>query len=193
MKRRSLNPLNQQSEDTSTGSPSPGGPVFLAVGRIYRPHGIKGEMVMEVLTGFPERLHPGKDVFVGDAHETVKIRSLRGHNKALLISFHGIFSPEEASRFRNALVFITAADLPDLPEGEYYHHELIGMTVSDEAGKVLGELVNVLETGANDVYEIKTPQGNELLLPAIADVVQEVNPNQQTMVVRLPEWYEPNA
>ncbi len=144
---------------------------------------------MEVLTGFPERLHPGKEVFVGDKYQPVRLRSVRPHDKALLVSLAGIESPEEAGRFRNALVFVQSADLPPLPEGEYYHHELIGMVVKNEAGQVLGELVHVLETGANDVYEIKTPEGSELLIPAVDEVILDVDPGRRMMTVRPPEWY----
>jgi len=167
----------------------PGGPVFLAVGRLRRSHGIKGEMVMDVLTGFPERLRPGKEVYIGETHELASIKSIRGHGKALLVGLHGVNSPEETGRFRNALVFIKADDLPELPEGEYYHHELFGMVVKDEAGQALGELVNILETGANDVYVIRTAQGKEILLPAVEEVVLEVHPDQRLMIVRLPDWY----
>lgn len=189
MKRRRSIPTDQPPVDSSTGSPAPGGPVFLAVGRLRRPHGVKGEMVMEVLTGFPERLHPGKEVYVGEGRQPIRLASVRPHDKALLVSLAGIENPEEAGRYRNALVFVRAADLPPLPEGEYYHHELIGMVVQNEDGQVVGELVNVLETRANDVYEIKTPEGKELLLPAVEEVILNVNPGQRMMTVRVPEWY----
>jgi len=159
------------------------------VGRLRRPHGVKGEMLMEVLTGFPERLHPGKEVYIGEQHEPARLRSLRPNDKMLLVGLAGIETPEEAGRFRNALVFVRAADLPPLPEGEYYHHELIGMVVKNERGEILGELIAVLETGANDVYEVRTPGGDDLLLPAVEDVILDVNPGQRTMTVRPPEWY----
>jgi len=188
MKRRRSTAPVEQPDNTPTGSSTPGGPVFLAVGRIRRPHGVKGEMAMDVLTGFPERLHPGKMIHLGETYQPAYIKSVRGHGKSLLVSLRGIDTPEEAGRFRNAMVFITAVDLPQLPEGEYYHHELIGMLVKDEAGQIVGELVDVTETGANDVYEIKTPEGKELLLPAVEDFILEVNPDQKAMIVRLPEW-----
>jgi 16S rRNA processing protein RimM len=158
------------------------------VGRLRRPHGVKGELVMDVLTGFPERLHPGKEVYVGEERRPARIRSIRGHDKALLVSLEGVETPEAAGRFRNELVCISSAELPALPEGEFYHHELIGMQVLDEAGQALGELVYVLETGANDVYEVRTPDGKELLLPAVDEVILEVDLEQRRMTVRLPEW-----
>lgn len=188
MKRRRQVPPGQPGEDTNTGSPLPGGPVFLAVGRLRRSHGIHGEMIMDVLTNFPERLRPGKIVYVGDAHEPIRLASVRGHDKAMIIGLSGVDSPEAVARFRNLLVYSKASELPELPEGEYYHHELIGLRVIDEAGQALGELTSILETGANDVYVIKTPVGKELLIPAVEDVVLEVNPERGEMRVRPPEW-----
>lgn len=166
----------------------PGGPVFLAVGKLRRSHGVKGEIIMDVLTGFPERLRPGKLVFAGDDHEPLQITGVRGHDKSMIIRFAGIDTPEAVSRLRNMTVFVSAEGLPDLPDGEYYHHQLLGLSIVDEAGQLLGELVNIIETGANDVYMVKTPDGKELLLPAVEDVVLEVNLDQGQMRVRPPEW-----
>lgn len=188
MKRRRQVPPDQSQQDPSTGSPSPGGPVFLAVGFLRRPHGIKGEILMDVLTDFPERLRSGKTVYVGDNHEPVRIASIRGHNVEKIIRFSGVETPEEAGKFRNKNLFVKATSLPELPEGEYYHHQLIGMEVLDESGQTLGKLDSILETGANDVYVVKTPEGKELLLPAVEEVVLEVNPQQNQMRVRPPEW-----
>jgi len=83
---------------------------------------------------------------------------------------------------------VKAADLPRLPEGQYYHHQLLGLSVVDETGQVLGELAEILETGANDVYLVKTPLGKELLLPAIEDVILGVPLERKEMSVRPPDW-----
>ncbi|MBE0696179.1 MAG: 16S rRNA processing protein RimM [Anaerolineaceae bacterium] len=188
MKRRRQFPLNQPNQDSSTGSPSEGGPVFLAIGFLRRPHGIKGEIVMDILTDFPERIRTGKKVYVGDEHEPLEIVSLRSHDRALLIRFAGFQTPEEVGRLRNQSVFSKAAELPQLPEGEYYHHQLLGLAVIDEQGKELGILEDILETGANDVYLVKSPAGKELLLPALEDVILDVNLERREMRVRPPDW-----
>ncbi len=163
--------------------------MFLAVGLLRRSHGLKGDMVMEVLTGFPERLRAGRTVFVGETHEPMQIASLRGHEQGRIIGFAGIQTPEETAPLRNQLVFIKAAGLPQLPEGEYYHHELLGLSVVDESGSPLGVLAQILETGANDVYLVKTPAGKELLFPAIEDVILEVNLERRQMRVRPLDWF----
>lgn len=187
MKRRSQIPPNSQP-DSSAGSPQSGEPVYLAVGRMRRPHGVKGEIVMEVLTDFPERLKPGKTLFVGEAHEPLQLAGIRGHAKEMILKLVGFDTPEEVGRLRKAVIYIKADELPKLPEGEYYHHELLGLAVVDEAGQKLGELFNIIETGANDVYVVKTPEGKELLLPAVEDFVLEVNLEKGEILVRPPDY-----
>lgn len=170
------------------GSPQEGGPAFIAVGRLRRPHGVKGEIFMSVLTDFPERLRPGKRVFVGEDHRPMTIASLRPHQNALLVSFRGIGTSEEIGQFRNQYVFVRKSDLPKLPEGEYYHHELLGLTLVDENDQPLGVLEEILETGANDVYLVRTPDGKDLLIPAIPDVVLDVDLPARQIRVRMQEY-----
>jgi 16S rRNA processing protein RimM len=148
-------------------------------------------MLMEVLTGYPERLRSGKTVYVGDAHEPMRLATVRDANKERIVRFSGIETPEAAGAFRNVLIYVLASELPDLPEGEYYHHQLIGLTVVLEDGQPYGMLAEILETGANDVYVIKTPTGGEALLPAIEEVILEVNLEKNEMRVRPPEWRTP--
>ncbi len=188
MKRRRILSPNSQP-DSSTGSPQPGEPVYLAVGRLRRTHGIEGAMLMDVLTDFPERLRAGKTLFLGDHYEPLKLTSVRKAGADMIVRFAGFNNPEEAARLRNTLVYIKAEGLPKLPEGEYYHHELLGMEVIDENGQLLGELERILETGANDVYVVKTPEGEELLLAAIEDVILKVDLAKRQITARPPEWY----
>ena len=83
-----MSPLRvSQSNQIETGSPPPGEPVFLAVGRLRRPHGVRGEILMDILTDFPERIRVGATLYVGDSHRPLKVSSLRWANNVLLISF----------------------------------------------------------------------------------------------------------
>lgn len=174
--------------ETNAGSPSSGEPVFLAVGQLRRPHGLNGEMVMTILTDFPRRLHKGKVVYVGEKHEQMTIAATRLHTKDLLITMDGCDSADLAARLRNKVIYVKADSLPELPEGEYYHHQLIGMKVVDESGQNIGVLNEILETGANDVYIVQTPDGDEILLPALEDVILEVDPTAGRMRVKPPIW-----
>ncbi len=177
----------QSDNEDQAGSPSGGEPVYLAVGKLRRPHGLSGEMVMTVLTDFPGRLHPGKIVYLGEKHEELCITALRGQNKDMLVTFEGFNHPEQANKLRNQILYIKADSLPELPEGMYYHHELIGLIVEDETGEILGKLIEILETGANDVYVVETGNG-ELLIPALEDVILEVDQASGRMRVKPPIW-----
>jgi 16S rRNA processing protein RimM len=167
------------------GSPMVGEPEYLVVGFLRRPHGVKGEILMDVHTDFPERLKTGITVFVGESYQPMVIASLRYHASGLLVRFRGIKSPEEAGLYRNTWVYVPVANRPELPEGEYYHHQLIGLNVVTDEGRDLGVLVDILETGANDVYVIRAVDGNEVLLPAIPPVVLEIKLADRQMCVRL--------
>jgi 16S rRNA processing protein RimM len=105
----------------------------------------------------------------------------------LLVRFKGIETPEEAGQYRNQWVYIKSSDAPTLPEGGIYKHELFGFQVVDENGQSLGELMEILETGANDVYVVKDDSGCELLLPAIPPVILEVDADRRVMRVHLLE------
>jgi 16S rRNA processing protein RimM len=112
---------------------------------------------------------------------------VRPHQSGLLVQFKGIGTSEEAGLYRNQWVFIKAEDAPPLPEGHIYQHELIGFKVFDEADNLLGELVEILETGANDVYIVRDDSGRELLLPAIASVILDLQPAHRFIRVHVLE------
>jgi 16S rRNA processing protein RimM len=166
------------------GSPSPGEPVFLAVGRLGRAHGIHGDLILEVLTDFPERLKPGTLVYIGQEHRPLRLARSRQHSQGLLVAFEGITSPEEAAKLRNQLVLVRADDRPSLEEGEYYHHQLLGLQVVTEKGQVLGQLVEILETGANDVYIVRSQESAEVLLPATEEVILSIDLQAGQILIR---------
>jgi 16S rRNA processing protein RimM len=172
------------SKELPAGSLTAGEPAFLAVGKIRRPHGVNGEMLVEVYTDFPERLRPKTKLYAGETHRLLTIRTCRKQNNNLLLTFNGINSPEEGHRYQNQILYVKTADRPVLPEGEFYHYELLGLEVVNEAGWPLGILTEIISTGANDVYVV-TQNGQELLLPAIRDVVLNINLDANTMRVHI--------
>jgi 16S rRNA processing protein RimM len=168
-----------------SGSPSKGEPVYLAVGSLRRPHGVDGEILMEVLTDFPERIQAGMTVFLGGKHHPATISQVRNHNNGLLLSFEGMDSPESVGRFRNQPVYVPTVGRPELPKGQYYFHQILGIHVVDDLGNELGLLTDILETGANDVYVVTSNEGQEILLPAIKDVVLNVDLPTKKMTVHI--------
>jgi 16S rRNA processing protein RimM len=140
---------------------------------------------MDVHTDFPERLKTGMTLFVGDQYQPMVVANRRPHASGMLVRFRGIKSPDDAGLYRNTWVYVPTANRPPLPEGEYYHHQLIGLNVVTDENRDLGVLVDIIETGANDVYIVRDPDGNETLLPAIPLVILDVKLADHQMRVHL--------
>lgn len=162
---------------------------FLAVGHIVGVHGLRGEVKLESYTDFPERFAPGERLRLGDDLAEVEIASVRPHKKFLLIRFEGVTDRTAAEQLRGLWLFVAEEDAAELEEGAYWIHDLIGLEVREESGARLGELVDVLVTGANDVYVVHGEPGaaREILLPAIPEVVLNVDLAAGVMTVRLLE------
>jgi len=170
--------------EQNSGSPK-GESIYLAIGYLRRPHGVQGEIIMDLHTDFPDRIKSGRKVYIGEKYEAFTIGSARVHGNGLLVKLRGFDSPETAGRFRNQWVYVKSTEVPALPEGQHYKHELIGLTVMTDNGDKLGILNEVLETGANDVYVVVKEDGKDILLPAIPDVILEVNMNDKVVKVHI--------
>lgn len=162
-------------------------PQLLAVGRVLRPHGVRGDLLLEVLTDFPEHLAEVDTVYVGEAATAHRVADVRFHRGQLLLRLAGCADRDAADRFRGQLVQIGATTAKPLPPGQYYWHQIIGLAVFTEEGEALGHITEILETGANDVYVVKGPEGQELLLPALKSVLKAVDLEAKRMTVRLLE------
>jgi 16S rRNA processing protein RimM len=169
------------------GSPESGEPLYLAVGRLLRPHGLAGELLMDVYTDFPERLKPGSQVFVGENHQPTIIHSRRGIKNGLLIGFESVSDSDEAGNLRNQTVYVRAEDIPPLPEGEYYHHQILGLRVITDEGQELGTITGILDIGSTDIYVVRSESKKEILLPNIASVVKEIYLDKGEMHIHLME------
>ena len=164
-------------------------PRYLVVGRILRPHGIRGELRVEIITDYPERLGHHPCFYLASPHtpEAVQrypVEKLRRHRDALLLKLDGCDNRSDAEGLRGMLVQIPIENAVPLEEGEYYHFQLIGVRVETERGEWMGQVVEVLDTGANDVYVVRGPWG-EVLLPAVDEVVLELDLELKRMVVHL--------
>jgi 16S rRNA processing protein RimM len=173
------------ADKKNTGSPN-GEPLYLSVGFLRRPHGVQGEIIMDLHTDFPERMKKGRKVFVGEEHKPMTLTNVRPHQLGLLVKFSDVDTPEEAGLYRNHWVYVQTKDVP-LPDGQFYKHELLGIKVRDENDSPLGELVEILETGANDVYVVRDDSGKEILLPAIPSVILDLDIDRGLLKVHLLE------
>lgn len=172
-------------DSTQTGSPVQGEPDFLVVGRLGRPHGVRGEIQFRVMDEYSGGFRPGETVYIGEEKTGYRIAGLRGAGVKRILALDGVSSRDLAGRLRNRLVYVRMDTLPPLPEGEFNNHELIGMRVLAENGSELGVLAEIILTGANDVFVVNDSSGRERLLPAIDDVLREIDPQERTILVRL--------
>ncbi len=163
------------------------GDTLLEVGTVTRPHGIAGEVKVQTSPEYLTALEGVRRVYLGETPTEKRIEGCRVHQGAVLLRLDGVRTRNDAEALRGARVRVRAADLPQLDEGEYYSHDLVGLRVADEAGRELGTIGEVLATGSNDVYVVNTPEGKELLLPAIDSVIRKVDLDASLMEVTVPE------
>ncbi len=177
--------MAEQYQDTA-GSIGPVEPAYVLIGRLQKSHGVRGEITLRVFSDFPERIRRGKTIYIGADFQTCKITGTRWKNDLLLLKLEGFDSPESVRELVGKEIFSAVKDLPSLSEGRYYHHQLIGMRVF-EGEEDLGVLAAIMETGANEVYIIDQADGQELLIPAIPEVILKVDLEQKRLDVRLLE------
>ena len=116
-----------------------------------------------------------------------KVISSRRSGGVLVVKLDRVNDRTHAESLRDAVLTVPPEDLEPLPDGSYYHFHIMGIEVWDEDGRRLGTVRSILSTGSNDVYVVRSADGRELLVPALKDVLLEVNPAESRMVVRLPE------
>lgn len=154
----------------------------IAVGRITRAHGVRGEVAVEAHTEVPERFAPGSTLLREDG-STLTIRSTRPHQGRVLVTFEGVADRTGAEALRDTWLFVPPESLPELPEGSYWPHDLEGCAVVTEAGRELGTLAEVLSAPANDVWAVDGEAGR-VLVPAVRDAVVSVDLAARRVVVR---------
>jgi 16S rRNA processing protein RimM len=144
----------------------------VAVGKVVRPWGLRGDVKVESLTDFPDRFEPGETLWLDGVER--EIEAVRWQKAALYLKLAGIDGTDEAEAWRDHLLEVPETDLHELEADEFYHHQLIGLRVHTEAGEELGTVREVLPTGSNAVLVVRGPRG-EVLLPFIQDVVKRID------------------
>jgi 16S rRNA processing protein RimM len=166
-------------------------PGYMAVGQIVGAHGLYGELKVEAYSDFPDRFAPGVTLFLGEDLEPVQVTSMRPHKSNLLVRLEEVGDRNEAEDVRGLWFYVPEAEAAALEEGQYWIHDIIGLQVVTVDGVQIGKITDVMATGANDVYVVHPPtainQGRDVLLPAIADVVERVDLEKGVMVIRLLE------
>jgi 16S rRNA processing protein RimM len=163
---------------------------LVTVGRIATAHGIRGELAVDPETDNPERFAPGSTLLLVTPKGEVSPRRVVGarpHQDRLLVTLEGVPDRTAAEALRGCRLCVREADLPALPPGRVWRHDLPGMAVVAEDGAALGTVKELLGTGGgNEVLVVEGPRG-ELLVPFSAAVVRGIDAAARRVVVRLPD------
>lgn len=162
---------------------------FLRVGVISSTHGVKGEVKVFPTTDDPARFKALKTVLLdtGKEHKALEIAGVKFFKNKVILKFKGFDNISDIEKYKGMDLLIPREDAVPLEENENFIADLIDMTVVTDRGETLGTLVDVLETGANDVYVIETEGKKEILLPAIKDCILDVNVEEKHMLVHVLE------
>lgn len=153
-------------------------PLYLVVGRIGRPHGVRGEVEVDVWTDFPARFQPGTTLLIGRPDvpdpSPVTVLSSRPHQDRLLVRLSHASDRSAAALLTGMMLLVPTAAAMPLDADTFYHHQLVGLVAVLADGAELGAVVEVMETGATDVLVVRG-EGGEVLLPMLATVIQTVD------------------
>lgn len=149
---------------------------YLELGQIVSTHGIKGEMRFNPWCDKPEFVKKFKTLYFDkNGEKSIKVKAARPHGNMVILMLQDVDTVEQAQALKNTVLYMKREDA-QLPKGTWFVQELFDCTVIDQNnGKLLGTIVDVSETGANDVWHIKTPKGDEVLIPAIKQVIVNVD------------------
>ncbi|HJV64649.1 MAG TPA: ribosome maturation factor RimM [Geomonas sp.] len=159
------------------------------IGRIQAPHGIRGQLRVIPFAGDASSISKLNKVLLkspAGAMEEFSVASAKMHGKKVILTLKPFDNINQVLHLVGREIYAERGALPELPPDEFYWSDLLGLQVETEEGEALGELVDIIETGANDVYVAKK-DGREVLIPALEDVVLAVDLDKGTMTVSLPE------
>jgi 16S rRNA processing protein RimM len=165
---------------------------WVHIGRLGAPHGIKGEIKLFSLSDVPDRFEKLKVVWwAGDQGrpECLTVAAFRPGERFHLIRFNEVEGRKAASRLTNGHLLLPRSQRGHLPQGQYFIDDIIGLAVEDESGHILGQVVDIIQTGSNDIYEIRGEGTRELLLPACREVILNIDLEKKRIRVRVPEEY----
>ncbi|MGN9160184.1 ribosome maturation factor RimM [Clostridium sulfidigenes] len=155
---------------------------LMSVGQITKPHGVRGEVKVLSLTDSLERFRELDKVYIDD--KEIKITSVKLQKDRAILKIEGIDSIEEAELYRNKYLQVKREDAIKLPEGSYYVADLMDCYVYDTDGEELGKVYDVIATGSNDVYWVKSEGKEDVLVPALKTIVEEVDIENNKIVIK---------
>lgn len=161
----------------------------LLIGKIQGTHGIRGQLRVVPFAGDASSIVELKEVFIKSPTgglESFSVVSAKNHGKRVILTLKSFDNINQVLHLVGREIYTDRVALPELPSDEFYWSDLLGLKVWTSDGEELGELVDIIETGSNDVYVVKK-NGREVLVPALEDVVLSVDLAEGRMTVSLPE------
>lgn len=157
---------------------------WATIGKVVALFGIRGELKVLLLTDIPNRFAGLGAVYAGPDHTRRLIQSIRPYKgEMIVLKLEGIDDANTAESLRDQNLAIPVSELAQLPPDSYYQHDILGLMVITLDGQKLGSIVDIIVTGSNDVYVIKAPDGSQVLIPAIKDVIKQVDLIRRTMYI----------
>ncbi len=152
------------------------------IGKVVALFGVRGELKVRSLTDIPNRFAELDTVYIGEQHMPRSIQSVRPYKGDMVIlKLNGLDDANTAESLRNAEVQIPMHKLAQLPPDSYYQHDILGLQVYTLDGAHLGSIVDIIVTGSNDVYVVKNDDSNQVLIPAIKDVIKQIDLQRRTL------------
>jgi 16S rRNA processing protein RimM len=170
-------------------SPVTGHSSLLLVGIVARPHGLSGEVSVEILTDFPERFAPGTMLIWRRKEETrdLQVISARRSSRRILLTFDGVPDVDAARTLAGGELFVESRNAVPAPPGFYYSHEIQGFRCEDPRGHVIGVVRELAQTAAGPMLTVGTPGGKEALVPFVEEMVLQIDRGARLIVLELPE------
>jgi len=159
------------------------------VGKVIKPRGLKGELKVKIITSFPGHFEKLDSLFVKqkDIWQAYSVNQAKLSNGFVYLKFKNVNSVEQAEQLRNAELGIEQQQLEKLEQDEYYVHDLIGLKVFDGQGILVGTLTEVETYPANDVYVVQTEDGKEYLIPAVQNIIKQVDMKNNSLTIHVME------
>lgn len=155
----------------------------IKIGKIVNVVGLKGEVKVYNYSDSSQVYEETPEIYVGK--NLTKIEKVRMQKNMVVLKLEGVNDRDAAEKLRGNELFITEDDLPELPEGQFYVRDLIGMTVKEEEGSVLGKVTDVIQNTAQDIFEIERENGKTILIPKVDQFVLNIDGDSREITVRL--------
>ncbi len=168
---------------------------WATIGQVVALFGIRGELKVRLLTDIPDRFEQLEAIYLGTEHRQHTIERVRPYKgEMIVLKLAGLEDANAATPLLRQEIMIPESQLAQLPPDSYYQHDILGLTVLTLDGRVIGPIIDILQTGSNDVYTLKESDGRQVMIPAIKEVVKRIDLIRHTMYIDpLPGLLEPPA